>query len=513
MLKARFHPKPLIQYLLLFVAPIALRLALLPTHPVPPPSGVDDFSYLLLSDTLAHLRLANPSHAYNRFFETDYVLQEPTYSSLYPLGQGLALALGQVLVRQAWAGVLLSEGLFCALSYWMLCGWVERRWALVGSIIVICQFGPLSAWMNTYFGGAVAASAGCIVFGALPRLRAEPTSGRYKAALGLGLGLAFLARPFESTLLAVSAVTYLLFWMPKKGRTNLILSVVMAGAPAGILFLMHNHAVTGRWLTMPYMLNRYQYGVPATFTFQQNPVPHRPLTIEQQVIYETQVRAHGEGTDTPRRYVSRFIGRLPTYRFFYDPVLFLGVMAFIPALHHKKWQWVMLTVGIFIVGTTFYPYFQPHYIAPLTSLLVLIILIGLRTLDDWGTWIGRGVAIAYVAQFLFLYGIHLYGNQQWMIRTANAVRYVNWGDPQDRIAINHQLLETPGNHLVFIQPAPPRYRFISWMQNAADIDRSRIVWARDLGSVENDLLRKYYPDRRVWILKTEVFPPKLVQLN
>jgi len=26
-------------------------------------------------------------------------------------------------------------------------------------------------------------------------------------------------------------------------------------------------------------------------------------------------------------------------------------------------------------------------------------------------------------------------------------------------------------------------------------------------------LRKYYPDRRVWILKTEVFPPKLVQLN
>src|SRR5271169_4423924 len=69
----------------LFAAPIVLRLALLPLHPVPSPAGSDDFSYLLLGDTLAHFRLANPVHPMHRFFESIFVLQEPSYSSIYPV--------------------------------------------------------------------------------------------------------------------------------------------------------------------------------------------------------------------------------------------------------------------------------------------------------------------------------------------------------------------------------------------------------------------------------------------
>ncbi|MGD0618065.1 MAG: hypothetical protein ABSB67_10445, partial [Bryobacteraceae bacterium] len=75
---------------------IVLRLALLAPHPVPTAQGADDYSYLLLGDTLAHFRLANPTHALNRFFETNFVLQQPSYSSIYPLGPALALAFGQI---------------------------------------------------------------------------------------------------------------------------------------------------------------------------------------------------------------------------------------------------------------------------------------------------------------------------------------------------------------------------------------------------------------------------------
>jgi len=87
--------KPVWCGLLLAASPVLLRLALLPHHPEPTPAGADDFSYLLLSDTLAHFRLANPSHAMQRFFEANFVLQEPHYSSIFPLGQGLFLAAGQ----------------------------------------------------------------------------------------------------------------------------------------------------------------------------------------------------------------------------------------------------------------------------------------------------------------------------------------------------------------------------------------------------------------------------------
>src|SRR5579864_9433406 len=106
--------------LILAVAPVALRLALLPHHPVPSPDIYDEFGHLLVADTLRHFRLANPPHPLPQFFETFFVLQQPTYTSIYPVGQGLVLALGNTIFGNPWAGVVLSVAAFCSLCYWML---------------------------------------------------------------------------------------------------------------------------------------------------------------------------------------------------------------------------------------------------------------------------------------------------------------------------------------------------------------------------------------------------------
>src|SRR5579872_5873164 len=195
--------------LLLALLPAALRLALVPHYPIPSPAVSDDFSYLLLADTLRHFRLANPSHAYNQFFETFFVLQQPSYSSVFPLGQGLMLAIGWTIFGHPWAGVALSEGVFCALCYWMLRAWTTPGWALAGGLLAVLEFGPLNQWMNSYWGGAVSAMAGCLVFGSLPRLR---ENGRTRDAVWLGLGLAIqlLTRPFEFVLLALCVALYFL---------------------------------------------------------------------------------------------------------------------------------------------------------------------------------------------------------------------------------------------------------------------------------------------------------------
>jgi hypothetical protein len=110
----RLAEKPAWCMLILAVLPVSLRLALLPHHPVPTPDVYDEFCHLLAADTLLHFRLANPPHAFSRFFETLFVLQEPTYSSIYPIGQGIELALGRMIFGLPWGGVLLSTAVFCS---------------------------------------------------------------------------------------------------------------------------------------------------------------------------------------------------------------------------------------------------------------------------------------------------------------------------------------------------------------------------------------------------------------
>lgn len=117
---------------LLGALPILLRVALLSHHPAPVPTIYDEFGHLLVADTLRHWRLANPAHPFSQFFETFFVLQQPTYSSIYPIGQGLALAIGRMIFGHPWAGVWMSTAALCSLSYWMLRGWTTPGWALAG---------------------------------------------------------------------------------------------------------------------------------------------------------------------------------------------------------------------------------------------------------------------------------------------------------------------------------------------------------------------------------------------
>jgi len=133
-----------------------VRAMLLPVWPIPTPSVYDEFSYILQADTFAHGRLANPAHPLWHFFESIYILQQPTYASRFPPAQGLAMAAGQVLFGQPWFGVWLSVGVLAAALCWALQGWLPPGWALLGAFIGLdlCLF---SYWMNSYWGGAVTA--------------------------------------------------------------------------------------------------------------------------------------------------------------------------------------------------------------------------------------------------------------------------------------------------------------------------------------------------------------------
>ena len=214
---------------LLFFATVGVRLSLLPLLGVPLPSGHDDNSYLLMGDTFAHGRLANPMHPEWPSFETFHVLFQPTYSSIFPPAQGLALAIGEVL-GSPWIGVLLSVSAMCSAIVWMLQGWMPARWALLGGVLAMLNLGIVSYWMNSYWGGAMAAIGGALVLGALPRMkRLQNVSSNLvmsrltMVSLIMGVAIAILAnsRPLEGFIFCLPVAGALLIWLGGKQRATL----------------------------------------------------------------------------------------------------------------------------------------------------------------------------------------------------------------------------------------------------------------------------------------------------
>jgi hypothetical protein len=509
-LAARFARRPVWCLLVLAVLPVALRLVLLASHPVPVPDIYDEFGRLLVADTLRHGRLANSPHPMSRFFETFFVLQRPFYSSIYPIGSGLALALGWTIFGLPWAGVLLSMAALCSLCYWMLRGWTTPGWAILGAAFAVFEFGPINQWTNSYWGGAFPAAAGCLVFGALPRLRRRAFL-RDGILLGLGLAMHLLTRPYESVFLFAAAALFLLPRWRALSLKPLLTAAPILLAAAGIT-LLHNERVTGEWTRLPYRLSQYQYGVPAALTFERAPVPHLQLTPRQELDYRMQSNFH-TGPETLRSYTARLLFRIRYYRFYFYAPLYPALIAFLLTIRDYRWAWVALSCTLFALGINFFPAFQFHYLAPVVCLFILMAVKGLERITHLpnGREAARAIVYLSIAHFIFWYGLHLPDNRAFAVemRRYDMWDSVNHGNPERRIAIAREVARTPGKLLVFVRYWPRHMFQDEWVYNGADIDGQRVVWARDLGDSENQKLEHYYPDRKLLLLEPDSRPPRL----
>ena len=74
---------------------------------------------------------------------------------------------------------------------------------------------------------------------------------------------------------------------------------------------------------------------------------------------------------------------------------------------------------------------------------------------------------------------------------------LNWFDTQ------------PGQHVVIVRYTSARPNSKEWVYNLADIDSTKVVWARDMGREANAELLNYFKGRRIWLLEPEQSPPKL----
>ena len=247
---ARFAARPIHSVAALFLGIFLLRAALLPILPVPTPEVHDEFSFLLLGDTITHGRLANLTPALWKSFETFHENMYPTYCSKYAPAQGFVLAFGERL-GNPWIGVLLSCSLMVAFFHWALRVWMPARWSFLAAILVGLKLGLTSYWMNSFWGGAVPAFAGALALGGLGRvLKRASLSG----ALGFGGGIAILAnsRPYEGLIFSIPLGAIFLWWLagktkgkvPTSDRIKRFFLPASVLLLAGVAFLRNNNSPT-----------------------------------------------------------------------------------------------------------------------------------------------------------------------------------------------------------------------------------------------------------------------------
>jgi len=523
---ARLARRRGVAVLVVGITALALRAALLPILPIPTPGVHDEFSYLLMADTFAHGRLTNPTHPMWVHFETFHVIQKPTYASMYFPAQGVFLATGQVVFHHPFWGVWLSAGLMCAAICWMLHGWLPPFWALLGGFLAVVRLATFSYWVNTYFGGAVAALGGALVLGALPRIKRHE---RLSDVVVMGLGLALLAnsRPYEGLFFSLPIAGALLLWIFRRRGTDLPqtlrrvvlpLAVILTATAAAMLYYFWR--VTGHPFQTPFFVNLATY----------DPVPYFPWeSVKSWPVYHHEIMQrfytgwlldyYEIGRSHP--IVDLFV-KTAAFLLFYlgplftIPIFLLGLV--LPRGFSVKdisphTRFLLFVSGVTFLGVLLPVFFNPHYAAPMTCVVYALLMGALQRIRHW-KWSGRHVGLALVrgvSTVAFLLLLVSLGAHILHIR-GNSARQT-WCSPYeqrwDRPRIQSEMEEQPGRQLLLVHYNPEHDPRASWVSNGADIDGSKVVWANDMGPQKNQELIEYFKGWKVWLVEPDAVSEKI----
>jgi hypothetical protein len=459
-------------------------------------------------------------------FESIHVSMKPTYMSMYFPAQGLALAAGKVLLGHPWYGALCTGALMCAAICWMLQAWLPPTWALLGGMLAVLRLGLFSYWINTYTGGGfIAALGGALVMGALPRFM---RAARLRDGLLMGAGAILLAitRPFEGLLLCLPVAVVLMRWLffgknrPAATilfrRTALPLALVIA---AGAWMAYYDYCAFGSPLTLPYTINRDTYAMAPYFVWQsQRPEPAYRHEAMRHFYYLNELtgfeKIHTLSGFVPETLLKAVRGIL----FFAGIALLPPLIMLRRLLMDRRIRFLILCVLVLAAGMAIEIFLIPHYLAPFTAAFYAIGLQAIRHLRLWspdGQPVGATLVRLTVTLCFVLAGLRAFAGPlhfrlaEWPASEWSGMWYGPGHFGTERAHIEAGLERLPGKQLVLVRYSPDHYPIDEWVYNAADIDASKVIWAREMDTANDLELIHHYKDRKVWLVQPDKQPAEL----
>jgi len=491
----------------------------------PYPKIHDEYSYLLAGETFALGKMTNTTHPMSEHFEVMHVLQHPTTMSKYPPGQGLALATGYWMGHPIY-GVWLSLACASAAMVWALASIVDTSWACTCGVLFVFSMNTASYdimwqigyWAQSYWGGSAACLGGALALGSVLWMGRQVSSGASVQRLILlmtvfviGLWILAITRPLEGLLVSIPmSICMVMLWIKSdkycsaKAKARRLIVPLLVGI-AGACWLGCYHAsVTGSPFQLPYLCYEKQYSVTPMFLNQ-------PLRESRGYHNEAMRRFHEEWEAGVFLVQKNWNGYLYEkgeklrilWKFFLGWGLTIpaAIGAFASAVAsfknrrsvHRLLGWTGGTAAALIVLVHSQTvWINPHYMAPLVPFLWCWIGLGLATLSSWTLYrfeVGLLLSIICVGFAALLMW------DEFETSLSQMASHNEWH--LQRRDIESKLHSTVGRHLVLVEYDASHSPHEEWCYNSADIDRSKIVWARDLGAAKNERLLEYFSDRTI----------------
>jgi hypothetical protein len=277
-------------------------------------------------------------------------------------------------------------------------------------------------------------------------------------------------------------------------RVILPAAVILASGAAAMLY--YNYRVTGDALLMPHALHQKLYGIAPMFWVL--PVAPKPLYRHdaiRRLWAEWDMSYYRVARSFPPRVLIPFVEMI---QYFLTPISVLAVFAAVYLRFSRKVRMSLAMLGIVMAGVLLEKFALPHYFAPATGLVLVLVLLGTQCLR---VKFGPRALVAFAVLFFAVAAFHAsrltndeYPHQAFAAHRRSVIRFLH---------------NEGGHHLVIVRYAPEHDPIEEWVYNRADIDGAEIVWARDMGEARNRELLDYYRGRKVWLLETDKSEPAI----
>jgi hypothetical protein len=395
----------------------------------------------------------------------------------------------------------------------MLRAWLPPAWALFGACLAAIRLAILGYWMNGYWSGSLVALGGALLLGAWPRLQKHPN---VRDSLLIALGLAILAntRPYEGLIYSLPFALAMLLWLLSSNRpparifvTKVVLPLALVLVPTALATAKYYQSVTGSPLRMTYQVNRSTYAMAPYFLWSSpRPDPRYNHAVIRD-FYTRDIHDFQEQQTLPGflQHTGRKIAE--GWRFYLGPLLTIPLIVFLLHLQDRRTTFPLLVVVVTLLGLLPETWVLPHYFAPATAALYILLVQGLRHMAQW-QWYGTRIGPACVRSTIAIACVMI------LFRIAAAATHIpiEFPWPRGNLARAHilrQLESIPGKHIVIVQYGPKHNLDSEWVYNRADIEASRVIWARDMGA-ENAELKTAFWDRDIWVVHADDAKPDAV---